>query len=276
MLTSERTSPSTGFLRFAVLSSGSRGNCTWVGNDNNGILIDCGPSTKKILELMESVGITGAPIDAVLITHEHTDHIGSCRVLEKRLRKLYGVDIPFYMTEGTWANANEMCLPESIQIVETGISFTVGPLEIYPITIPHDVSDPVAYKVSLGELSMAVVTDLGRPTGILKSHLIGLDGLVLESNYDLTLLENGSYPYSVQQRIRSNHGHLSNRQSADLLKSVVSPKLQCVVLAHLSDENNDPDIAIERARRALGDSTASLTVGKQLSASPVIELRPNP
>jgi phosphoribosyl 1,2-cyclic phosphodiesterase len=275
MLDSKRTGSSTDSLRFAVLSSGSRGNCTWVGNDDHGVLIDCGPSTKKILELMESVGISGAPIDAVLVTHEHTDHIGSCRVLEKRLRKLYGADIPFYMTEGTWVNANKKCLPESIEIVETGISFCVGPLQIYPITIPHDVSDPVAYKVSLGELSMAVVTDLGRPTGVLRNHLCGLDGLVLESNYDSTLLENGSYPFSVQQRIRSNHGHLSNRQSADLLKSIVSPKLQCVVLAHLSDENNDPDIAIARARRALGESEASLTVGKQLSAHPVIELRPN-
>ena len=245
MLDSKRTGSSTDSLRFAVLSSGSRGNCTWVGNDDHGVLIDCGPSTKKILELMESVGISGAPIDAVLVTHEHTDPIGSCRVLEKRLRKLSGAD------------------------------FCVGPLQIYPITIPHDVSDPVAYKVSLGELSMAVVTDLGRPTGVLRNHLCGLDGLVLESNYDSTLLENGSYPFSVQQRIRSNHGHLSNRQSADLLKSIVSPKLQCVVLAHLSDENNDPDIAIARARRALGESEASLTVGKQLSAHPVIELRPN-
>jgi phosphoribosyl 1,2-cyclic phosphodiesterase len=275
MLDSKGTSSSKGSLRFAVLSSGSRGNCTWVGNDDHGVLIDCGPSTKKILELMESVGISGAPFVAVLVPHEHTDHIGSCRVLEKRLRKIYGVDVPFYMTEGTWVNANKKCLPERIQIVETGIGFNVGPLQIYPITIPHDVSDPVAYKVSLGELSMAVVTDLGRPTGVLRNQLSGLDGLVLESNYDSTLLENGSYPFSVQQRIRSNHGHLSNRQSADLLKSVVSPKLQCVVLAHLSDENNDPDIAIARARRALGDSEASLTVGKQLSAHPVIELRPN-
>jgi phosphoribosyl 1,2-cyclic phosphodiesterase len=159
--------------------------------------------------------------------------------------------------------------------VETGVSFNIGPLEIYPITVPHDVSDPVAYKVTLGQLSMAVVTDLGRPTGILKSHLSDVDGLVLESNYDATLLENSSYPFKVQQRIRSNHGHLSNRQSAELLKSVVSPKLQCVVLAHLSDENNDPEIALDRARRALGDSKAALTVGRQLAAHPVIELRHN-
>jgi phosphoribosyl 1,2-cyclic phosphodiesterase len=276
MLDSKTPSESAGALRFAVLSSGSKGNCTWVGNDQHGVLIDCGPSTKKIFELMESVGISDAPIDAVLVTHEHSDHIGSCRVFEKKIRKLYGEDVPFYMTEGTWANANKKCLPERIQIVESGVSFNIGPLQIDPITVPHDVSDPVAYKVTLGKLSMAVVTDLGRPTGILRSQLSGLDGLVLESNYDSTLLENSSYPFKLQQRIRSNHGHLSNRQSADLLKSLVSPKLQCVVLAHLSDENNDPEIALERARRALGDSTAALTVGKQLSAHPVIELRQHP
>jgi len=262
-------------LRFAVLSSGSRGNCTWIGNDEHGLIIDCGPSTKKIFELLDSVGLDGAPINAVLITHEHTDHIGSCRVLEKRLRKLYGEDVPFFMTEGTWANANQKCLPERIQIVETGVDFSIGPFKIHPITVPHDVSDPVAYKVSFGELSMAIVTDLGRPTGILKTHLSDLDALVLESNYDATLLENGSYPFKVQQRIRSNHGHLSNRQSADLLRSIVSPKLKYVVLAHLSDENNEPDIAMHRAKDALGNSKASLSVAKQLSAHPVIELRPN-
>ena len=257
-----------------MLSSGSRGNCTWIGDDDNGVIIDCGPSTKRIRHLMASVGLEHAPIDAVLITHEHGDHIGASRVLSKALEKRYDRRVPFYMTEGTWANARPNCLPPSVEVVNAGKEFEVGPFEITPISIPHDVADPVAYRVGLRGVSAAVVTDLGRPTGAVREGIRGVDALVLESNHDPDLLASGPYPWSLKQRIRSGHGHLSNQQSADLLRSIAAESLKEVVLAHLSDENNTPDHALAAARRALGDLPTNLSVGRQLEANPVLEIKP--
>ncbi len=253
-------------LQVASLSSGSRGNCTYVGDGSAGVLVDCGPSTRRIFKLMESVGLEEAPIDAVLITHEHSDHIGSARVLAKALSKRFGAAVPFFMTAGTQAHAKTTCLPESVETIEAGVSFRVKHIEVDPFTVPHDVSDPVAYRVRVGDKAAAVVTDLGRPTRLVAEMIRGVDLLVLEFNHDEEMLLSGPYPWQLKQRIRSNHGHLSNSQAAELLTQGLSDRLEHVVLAHLSDENNSPALAVAAARRALGDAEVRVEVAKQLCA----------
>jgi phosphoribosyl 1,2-cyclic phosphodiesterase len=253
-------------LVVAVLSSGSKGNCTYVGDGHAGVLIDCGPSAKRIFSLMESVGLGAAPINAVLVTHEHSDHIGAARILSNKLKKRGGKTTPFYMTEGTRDGAPEKCMPEAVRLVQAGQAFDVGPLRVDPFTVPHDVRDPVAYRVETEHGAAAVVTDLGRPTALVVRKIQDLDVLVLEHNHDVDMLLEGPYPWALKQRIRSNHGHLSNDQAGVLLEKGKGERLKHLVLAHLSDENNSPELAVRSARKALGDSRAKIQVARQLQA----------
>jgi len=253
-------------LVVAVLSSGSKGNCTYVGDGHAGVLIDCGPSTKRIFSLMESVGLGDAPVNGVLVTHEHSDHIGAARILSNKLKKQRGKTVPFYMTEGTRAGASEKCIPEDVRVVQAGHAFDVGPLHVDPFSVPHDVRDPVAYRVETEHSAAAVVTDLGRPTELVARKLLDLDVLVLEHNHDVNMLLEGPYPWALKQRIRSNHGHLSNEQAGALLEKGGGARLKHLVLAHLSEENNSPELAVRSARKALGDSRAKIQVARQLQA----------
>jgi phosphoribosyl 1,2-cyclic phosphodiesterase len=215
---------------------------------------------------MASVGLEDAPIDAVLITHEHSDHVGSARILHNKLKKKTGRSIPFYMTQGTLDGANEKCHPGNVQIINAGEPFTHGPFRIEAFSIPHDVRDPVAYRVERGPVAAAVLTDLGRPTALVAEKIRDVDLLVLETNHDEQMLINGPYPWELKQRIRSNHGHLSNRQSARLLTMALTPRLKHIVLAHLSDENNTPELAEQAIRQVIGNRPISITVGRQLTA----------
>jgi phosphoribosyl 1,2-cyclic phosphodiesterase len=244
-------------IQVAVLSSGSRGNCTYVTDGSTGVLIDCGPSTKQILLRLEQIGLAGSPIDAVVITHEHSDHAGSCRILCDRLEKIYGRPVPFYMTQGTRAALKERMLPAHFRPVVAGESFQVGALIVDPFRVPHDVSDPVAYRVGLGGRWVGVVTDLGRSTRLVSEKLRSLSIAVLEFNHDLEMLLDGPYAWPVKQRIRSSHGHLSNDQAGELLAESVGDCLEHVVLAHLSEENNSPDKALLRAAQALHSAGAA-------------------
>ncbi len=239
-------------VTIAVLASGSAGNCTYVGDGKAGVLIDCGISTRRILARMDGHGIGGWPIDAVLVTHEHKDHVGSARILSERLRRLQGKEVPVHMTSGTRGAADPRCLPkEGVAIVESGARFRVRHLEVEPFTVPHDVLDPVAYKVGCGDIKVAVVTDLGRPTALVARQMRDCDVLVLEYNHDVEMLMEGPYPWHLKQRIRGNHGHLSNTQASKLLTAGLGERLRYVTLAHLSEENNTPEKARAACRRAL-------------------------
>lgn len=253
-------------VQVAVLSSGSKGNCTYVGDGTSGVLIDCGPSTKQILKRMEAVGLGDAPIDAVLVTHEHADHAGSCRVLCKRLEKERGKAIPFHMTPGTAAALKDAMVPAHLSTIDAGRAFRVGHMVVDPFRIPHDTSDPVAFRVGVGERWVGVITDLGKPTTLVSQKLASLSVAVLEFNHDVEMLLDGPYAWPVKQRIRSSHGHLSNTQAGQLLEESIGPDLEHLVLAHLSGENNAPERAMTAAAQALHRAGASKKVAVYLAA----------
>jgi len=238
----------------ATLASGSRGNCTYIGDEHSGVLVDCGVSTKQILDRMVEVGLGSARIDAVLITHEHADHVGAARVLDRRLFKETGTRVPFYMTRGTRIGLHQNCIPTRVERVQAGTPFSVGTRRIEPWTVPHDTSDPVAYTVEIGQVRAGVVTDLGRSTHLVERNLASLDIAVVEFNHDVQMLVEGEYPWRLKQRVRGPHGHLSNDQAAALVRAGASKRLRHLVLAHLSQDNNTPDLALEAAQRGLHDA----------------------
>ena len=251
-------------VQVAVLASGSTGNCTYIGDGHAGVLIDCGISARQVLLRLEALGLGDAPVDAVLITHEHIDHVGAARVLCDKLHKRRGRWVPFLMTGGTRRNLRDKVVPAAIEQVEAGTSVQVKHLELDPFRIPHDVEDPVAWRVRLGGHWVGVVTDLGRPTTLVQDKLRSLAIAVLEFNHDFDMLMGGAYPWHLKQRIRSSHGHLSNDQAAELLQAGLGEELQHLVLAHLSEENNAPVHALAAAQRALTAAGAGDRVAVQV------------
>jgi len=246
------SSASISSLVFAPLASGSRGNCTYVGDGRFGLLIDCGISTKQIFARLEEIGLGDAPIDAVFITHEHSDHVGAAGVLSRALQRRNGVDVPFYMTGGTARSLSRGCIPDRIAELRPGREIAIGDLSVQAYAIPHDVAEPVAFAVTRGDVRVGVVTDLGHATPLVRQLVGTLDAALLEFNHDLDMLRSGPYTWSLQERIRGARGHLSNTQAAELLTSSATPRLKHLVLAHLSEENNTPEIAAAVAHQALG------------------------
>lgn len=233
----------------AVLASGSRGNCTYIGDGRHGVLVDCGVSTRQILDRKHALGLGDLPIDAVLVTHEHTDHVGAAAVLDRRLSGEHL--LPFWMTPGTRECLHPRVKPRRIELVRPGRGFRIGRIAVEPVTVPHDTLDPVAYTVEIGSTRVAVITDLGRTTRLVEHQLSSVDVAVLEFNHDPTMLVEGSYPWQLKQRIRGPHGHLSNEQAGQLLAAGASSRLKHLLLAHLSAENNHPDKALHAAHTAL-------------------------
>ena len=238
-------------MDFFSIVSGSSGNCIVTGDDSTHVLIDAGLSGKRIEAGMNARDYTTSDMNALLITHEHSDHIAGVGVLARR----YGM--PIYATAGTIAAMKRMkylgAIDESLfHIVRPDEPFSIGTLMINPIRISHDAAEPVGYEIISGQgdsaKRVAVCTDLGEYTDYTVDRLQGLDVLLLEANHDIRMLETGPYPYELKMRIRSAVGHLSNEDSGQLLSNVLHDDMKKIFLGHLSQENNYPDLAYEAVR----------------------------
>jgi len=179
------------------------------------------------------------------------DHVGAARVLDERLFQRQGFRVPFHLTRGTRMGLDHRCLPTRIGLIRAGSPFRVGRWAVDPFSVPHDTRDPVGFRVTDGRASIGVITDLGRATRLVERQVAEMDVAVLEFNHDLRMLLDGTYPWSLKQRVKGPHGHLSNAQAGELLAAAATGRLQHVVLAHLSEDNNSPDLALEAADAAL-------------------------
>jgi phosphoribosyl 1,2-cyclic phosphodiesterase len=238
----------------SVLASGSRGNSAVVETSTTRILLDAGISCREIFKRMKILGEDPRALSAIVITHEHSDHVYGLATLAKKL------NVPVFMTGAThqtWARAmrdENGVRPtlERLEIFAAGKGFQVGDIAVIPFTIPHDAADPVGFAFRAEGVKVGFATDLGYLPASVRHHLRRCDVLVMESNHDVEMLRVGPYPWSVKQRVMSRVGHLSNDALAEFFSSDYDGEAAYVVLAHLSEHNNHPEIARGAAVKALG------------------------
>ncbi|MCB0318311.1 MAG: MBL fold metallo-hydrolase [Bdellovibrionales bacterium] len=223
-------------MRFSVLSSGSKANCTFLEAGNTRILIDCGLSAKQTELRLTSLGINPASIDAIILTHEHSDHIRGLSVFSRKWKT------PIYANQAT---ANFLKNVFAVENFESNSKFSLGSLLISSFSIIHDAHDPVAFCIESEGLKFSHATDLGKVTPQVRDALYFSNALVLESNHDVEMLETCFYPWEVKQRISSNYGHLSNEQAGELLRDIYHPELLHLVLGHISENSNTHTQVIE-------------------------------
>lgn len=240
---------------FTSFASGSSGNCTFIESKDTKILIDCGISAKRIDESLKEIGYSDGAycLDAIFITHEHSDHIKGL----KRLMSSYG--IPVYSSAGTLKSLFRATRDEYfhyagvelMHVVSEGREVNIKGLKIIPFRTFHDSAMSLCYRVEDGEHSAAVTTDTGYFDDYLRDMLLDLDVLLLEANHDRGMLVNGKYPVYLKRRIMSREGHLSNNSAGSLISEIVSPRLKHVILGHLSRDNNTPSLALNTVMEEL-------------------------
>lgn len=256
-------------LRTCTLGSGSSGNATFVATDAVRVLFDAGLSCRQIELRLDRIGEDYHALDAVVVSHEHTDHVQGLEVLARKS------DVQVYVTRLTanaltWKKTAPTLIP-----FEAGREFSIGDLEIETFTVSHDAIDPVGFCIRNRDRKLSIATDLGYVTDSVRHHLLGSDTLVIESNHDLEMLKSGPYPWDLKQRVMSRSGHLSNSAVAEYLSNDWDRRAGTIVLAHLSGNNNHPTIAEMDAQKALESVQASrskVLVASQHEPLPVLEV----
>jgi phosphoribosyl 1,2-cyclic phosphodiesterase len=260
----------------SILASGSRGNCTIISSSRTRILVDAGISARETFRRMAMVGESPQSLSAIVVSHEHADHVSGLCALAKKLR------VPVYMTAAAHQSFERSehdeeregpALPNS-EYFHAGSQFQIGDISVMPFTIPHDAADPVAFTFRVEGIKVGVVTDLGYMARNVAQQIRGCDVLMIESNHDLEMLRIGPYPWSVKQRVMSRLGHLSNDALADFFRDDYDGSAAFVVLAHLSEHNNHPELARTAAERALSERRSLLHNNRLLLASQLQPLEP--
>ena len=243
-------------LRFCSLGSGSSGNATLVearsGTTASRVLVDCGFTQRELKARLARAALAPADIDAIFVTHEHGDHAGCAVGWARRHR------IPLWMSRGTWRAIGEPELGDLLHLARDGEHITVGDLLLAPYTVPHDAQEPLQLRFSDGALRLGVLTDAGSITDHLLEQLQRCDALLLECNHDRAMLAASRYPASLRSRISGRYGHLSNDTAAQILASCLHGGLRHVVAAHLSRENNRPELALAALAAASGANICEL------------------
>ena len=245
-------------LSVCMLASGSRGNAIFVSSGSTSILVDAGLSGIEIERRLESRGLCPENLDAILVSHEHADHIQGVGVLSRRY------NLPVYVNPKTGkAAASQLGNVHDLKNFECGSTFMIKDLAIHPFSISHDAEDPAGFTINQDGTKIGIATDLGIATSMVKEHLKGCALLILEANHDADMLINGPYPWFLKQRIKSRTGHLSNEASKNLLKQVQHDQLKYVMLAHLSEINNTPQKALSEVGQAITDCNAHIDIAFQ-------------
>lgn len=265
----EMTSGDSGpLVTVCVLASGSKGNALYISDHDTAILIDAGLSGKELEKRMLMRGLSLDSVNALLITHEHTDHIKGAGVLSRRYK------LPVYINEKTFeAGETIMGKLHTTEWIECGRDFSVGDMKIHPFSISHDAADPVGFTIECKGVKIGVATDLGMANLVVREHLKNANLLIIESNHDpVMLIENDNYPWQLKQRVKGRKGHLANHDTCALLSELIHDRLHHVVLAHVSEENNTHEKILESASLALNGSGITHSIALQHEPGEIIRI----
>lgn len=243
-------------IRFAILGSGSKGNSTLIECDGTRVLVDCGFNAREAEQRLQRLGIEAGAIDAIVVTHEHSDHLGGVARFARRHKT------PVWMTHGTCAAWRDPEVPV-LQRFSPHQRFQIGSLMVEPYPVPHDAREACQYVFTTGGRRVGILSDAGHVTPHMRAVLDGCDALMLECNHDPAMLRDGPYPYMLKQRVGGDLGHLSNGQAAGLLQTLDVSRLQHLVLTHLSETNNTPELARGAVTAALGQDTDWIICAQQ-------------
>lgn len=234
-------------MRFALLGSGSEGNALVVCVGQTCVLMDCGFGLRETERRLARLGLSPGQLGGIVVTHEHGDHIAGVAKLAKAHK------LPVWLTHGT-LRRQESAFARDVVVTEIApeSSFPIGDVHVHPYPVPHDSAEPVQFVFGDGDRRLAVLTDAGHVTSHIESVLTGCDALVLECNHDADMLERGKYPPSLKRRVGGHYGHLNNQQAAALLAKLDCGRLQHLVAAHLSQQNNKPELAVQALSAVLG------------------------
>jgi len=245
-------------MRFASLGSGSQGNALIVEAGSTRLMLDCGFGIGECVFRLQRLGLEPADLDAIVVTHEHDDHIGGVA----RFARKY--ELPVYLTYGTLtALEGERGTAAQVTLVDSHTRFAIGDIEVRPFPVPHDAREPAQFVFSDGDATLGVLTDTGMPTPHIVEMLSGLNALVVECNHDADMLANGAYPPALKRRIASRFGHLANDAAAGLLAALDLSRLQHLIAAHLSQQNNTPERARDAISKAIGCAPEWIGVASQ-------------
>ena len=250
-------------MRVCLLASGSRGNSALIEADGCRLLIDAGLSGRETERRLASLEMTGADLHAILVTHEHQDHVGGIGPLARRY------DLPVYIDRQTYAALPAIGTLARLELFSAGDRFACNGLTIESFSTTHDAVNPVGFVINSTEGKIGFATDLGLPTRLVAEQLKGCRVLVIEANHDEQMLWDGPYPWPIKQRIRGRHGHLSNLETSQLVRDLCWPGLEALFLAHLSEENNCPNLVAELFSQTLEDQghRPQVIIGNQHQAS---------
>ena len=253
-------------FKYTNLYSGSSGNCSYIESDNSKILVDCGVSCKKASEALESIGVDFNDIDAILLTHEHSDHVKGLQVTCKKF------NIPIYANDGTFRGIKQNIPDENKRLFKSNQKFDLGDLTIYPFSIPHDAADPCGFNIYHDNKKISIATDIGHINNHIIDCLQGSSFLLLEANYEPEMLKCSKYPYILKKRILGPNGHLSNYDAGLALSSLVKSGISNIMLGHLSLENNFPELAYKTVVESLVENNANID---SLSLNVALRTEPN-